>query len=55
MSATAEKDLGQAELLGPTDPAIDTEAVELLITARVGLLLKHPSFGNIATRRTLVN
>jgi len=55
MSATAEKDLGQAELLGPTDPAIDTEAVELLITARVGLLLKHPFFGNIATRLTLVN
>ena len=28
MSATAEKDLGQAEILGPTDPAIDAEAVE---------------------------
>ena len=55
MSATAEKDLGQAEILGPTDPAIDAEAVELLITARVGLLLKHPFFGNIATRLTLVN
>lgn len=55
MTATAEKDLGQAELLGPTDPAIDAEAVELLITARVGLLLKHPFFGNIATRLTLVN
>lgn len=55
MSATAEKDLGQAEILGPSDPAIDAEAVELLITARVGLLLKHPFFGNIATRLTLVN
>lgn len=55
MTATAEKDLGQAELLGPTDPATDAEAVELLITARVGLLLKHPFFGNIATRLTLVN
>ena len=55
MSATAEKDLGQAAILGPTDPAIDAEAVEMLITARVGLLLKHPFFGNIATRLTLVN
>ena len=55
MSATAEKDLGQAEVLGPTDPDIDAEAVEMLITARVGLLLKHPFFGNIATRLTLVN
>lgn len=55
MSATAEKELGHAEILGPTDPKIDAEAVELLITARVGLLLKHSFFGNIATRLTLVN
>jgi predicted metal-dependent peptidase len=55
MTATAEKELGQAEILGPTDPAVDAEAVELLITARVGLLLKHSFFGNIATRLTLVN
>jgi len=53
--APTEKDLGQAEILGPTDPAVDEEAIELLITARVGLLLKHSFFGNIATRLTLVN
>jgi predicted metal-dependent peptidase len=55
MSATAEKELGTSAILGPTDPKIDAEAVELLITARVGLLLKHSFFGNIATRLTLVN
>ena len=55
MTATSEKDLGQAEILGPTDPEVDAEAIELLITARVGLLLKHPFFGNIATRLSLVN
>lgn len=55
MTATAEKELGQAEVLGPTDPAIDAEARELLITARVGLLLKHSFFGNIATRLELIN
>lgn len=55
MSATAEKELGQAEILGPTDPDVDAEAIENLITARVGLLLKHSFFGNLATRLTLVN
>jgi len=55
MTATAEKELGQAEILGPTDPEVDAEAIENLITARVGLLLKHSFFGNLATRLTLVN
>lgn len=31
------------------------EIVDKLITARVGLLLKHPFFGNMATRLTLVD
>jgi len=42
-------------LLGPTDPKIDNEVREKLITARVGLLLKASFFGNLATRLKLVN
>ena len=38
-----------------TDPKIDAAAREKLITARIGLLLKAPFFGNMATRLTLVN
>lgn len=33
----------------------DNTALEILITARIGLLLRHPFFGNMATRLTLVN
>ena len=43
------------DILGPTDKAVDREARERLITARVGLLLKQPFFGNLATRLTLTN
>ena len=32
-----------------------TKIVEKLITARVGLLLKHPFFGNLATRMKLID
>jgi predicted metal-dependent peptidase len=42
-------------LIGPTDPKIDNEVREKLITARVGLLLKASFFGNLATRLKLVN
>ena len=42
-------------LLGPTDPKIDREVREQLVTARVGLLLKASFFGNLATRLKLVN
>jgi len=38
-----------------TDPRVDTAAREKLITARIGLLLKAPFFGNLATRMTLTN
>lgn len=38
-----------------TDPVADNKAREMLITARVGLLLKAPFFGNIATRMDLIN
>jgi predicted metal-dependent peptidase len=38
-----------------TDPKVDTAAREKLITARIGLLLKAPFFGNLATRMKLIN
>jgi predicted metal-dependent peptidase len=38
-----------------TDPRIDADAREKLITARIGLLLRAPFFGNLATRMNLVN
>jgi predicted metal-dependent peptidase len=42
-------------LIGITDPKIDARARDLLITARVGLLIRHSFFGNLATRLKLVN
>ncbi len=42
-------------LVGPTDPRVDADARERLITARIGLLLKHAFFGNLATRLQLIN
>jgi predicted metal-dependent peptidase len=42
-------------LVGPTDPNIDAQARERLVTARIGLLLKQAFFGNLATRLKLVN
>ena len=42
-------------LVGPTDPKVDNQARERLITARIGLLLRHSFFGNLATRLTLIN
>jgi len=42
-------------LVGPTDPKIDAAARERLITARIGLLLRHSFFGNLATRLQLIN
>lgn len=41
--------------IGPFDSKIDYEAREKLITARVGLLIKAPFFGNLVTRLKLVN
>ena len=43
------------DLLGPTDPKLDRDMREKLITARVGLLLRASFFGNLATRLKLVN
>ena len=42
-------------LVGPTDPRVDNEARERLVTARIGLLLRHSFFGNLATRMKLIN
>ena len=44
-----------AELIGPTDPKLDREVREMLVTARVGMLLRASFFGNLATRLKLVN
>jgi hypothetical protein len=42
-------------LVGPTDPATDAKARDRLVHARIGLLLRHSFFGNLATRLKLVN
>ena len=42
-------------LIGPVDPKVDAQARERLVTARIGLLLRHSFFGNLATRLTLIN
>jgi len=42
-------------LIGVTDPKIDNLAREKLVTARIGLLLRHSFFGNLATRLRLIN
>lgn len=44
-----------ANLIGPTDPAVDRDVRELLTTARVSMLLRASFFGNLATRLKLVN
>lgn len=56
-TSTANKDDAKrfADLIGPTDPKLDREVRELLITARVGMLLKASFFGNLATRLKLIN
>jgi predicted metal-dependent peptidase len=42
-------------LVGPTDSNIDTQARERLVSSRVELYIKHPFFGNLATRLKLIN
>jgi len=42
-------------LIGPTDPKVDKDARERIITSRISLLLKHSFFGNLATRLKLIN
>ena len=42
-------------LIGPTDPKVEAQARERLVTARIALLLRHSFFGNLATRLKLIN
>jgi len=49
MSEVAEKPVVK------TDPKVDAAARDKLVTARIGLLLKAPFFGNLATRMNLIN
>ena len=56
ISPTKKKRSAKFEnLIGPMDPKIDVQARERLVTARVGLLLRHSFFGNLATRMRLIN
>jgi predicted metal-dependent peptidase len=57
-STTADSKVANNPLLEigfETDWDLDAEVRESLTTARIGLLLKEPFFGNLATRLTLVN
>lgn len=45
----------KAKVQTVTNPKTDAAAIDKLITARVGLLLKAPFFGNLATRLKLTN
>lgn len=56
-TSTTNKDDAKrfANLIGPTDPKLDREVRELLVTARVGMLLRASFFGNLATRLKLIN
>ena len=53
MTATTLAD--KSKVVTVTDPQIDADAREKLVTARIALLLKAPFFGNLATRLTLTN
>jgi predicted metal-dependent peptidase len=44
-----------AKLVGPFNASEDNQARDKLVTARLGLLLRHSFFGNLATRLKLVN
>ena len=45
-SKTEKREFSQAE---------KNKIIEKLVTARVGLLLRHPFFGNLATRLKLIS
>ena len=47
--------IDKAKVKTVTDPRTDASAREKLTTARIGLLLKAPFFGQLATRMTLTN
>ena len=45
----------KSKVVTATDPRVDAAAREKLVTARIGLLLRAPFFGNLATRMNLIN
>ena len=47
--------IDKTKVVTVTDPKVDAAAREKLVTARIGLLLKAPFFGQLATRMTLTN
>ena len=51
MTTLAEK----SKVVTVTDPKVDAAAKDKLVTARIGLLLRQPFFGNLATRMNLIN
>ena len=55
MSSKKNKSTKYENLKGETDPKIDAEARDILLTARVQLFFKQPFWGNLATRMKLVN
>ena len=55
VTTATKKSKKGAERLKVTDPRLDAKAIDRLITARIGLLLKAPFFGNLATRMKLIN
>lgn len=54
-TGTQNTKVGGGRLSDTVDVALDRSVREKLITARIGLLLKAPFFGNLATRLELVN
>ena len=52
---TANPKSAGGRLTDTTDPALDRAVREKLTTVRIGLLLRAPFFGNLATRLELVN
>ena len=54
-TTSSEKPKAGGRLTETTDPGLDRTVREKLVTARIGLLLRAPFFGNLATRLELVN
>ena len=54
-TGTKKRSKKYESLIGSTDAKIDAHAREQLVTARIGLLLRHSFFGNLATRLRLIN
>jgi predicted metal-dependent peptidase len=54
-TSTSNPKQNGGRLTKDTDPTLDRTVREKLVTARIGLLLRAPFFGNLATRLELVN